>query len=80
VTAFHCIPESTSGESAYSSCEMFARNYSDVNISQFYSWNGSLVTSNQTPVVRCSQWIYDQSTFTSTIVSKVNRKQFFCSP
>jgi len=56
----------------YSSCEMFSLNYSIYNHSQFYSWNRSLMISNHTPVVHCSQWTYDQTQFTSTIVSKVN--------
>jgi len=55
----------------YSSCEMFSLNYSIYNHSQFYSWNRSLMISNHTPVVHCSQWTYDQTQFTSTIVSKV---------
>ena len=55
----------------YSSCEMFAVNYSVYNRSQFYSWNRSLMITNETSVVQCSQWTYDQSQFISTIVSKV---------
>jgi len=55
----------------YSSCEMFSLNYSIYNHSQFYSWNRSLMISNHTPIVHCSQWTYDQTQFTSTIVSKV---------
>ena len=56
----------------YSSCEMFSLNYSIYNRSQFYTWNRSLMISNDTPLVHCSQWTYDQSQFTSTIVSKVS--------
>ena len=55
----------------YSSCEMFALNYSMYNRSQFYSWNRSLMITNETSIVQCSQWTYDQSQFISTIVSKV---------
>jgi len=54
----------------YSSCEMFSLNYSVFNRTQFYSWNRSLI-SNDTPLVHCSEWTYDQSEFKSTIVSKV---------
>jgi len=59
----------------YSSCEMFSLNYSVYNRTQFYSWNRTLMTSNNTPVVKCSQWTYDQSVFTDTIVSKVTKIQ-----
>jgi len=59
------------GSIEYSSCEMFSLNYSIYNRSQFYSWNRSLIITNDTSVVECSQWTYDQSQFISTIVSKV---------
>jgi len=49
---------------------MYALNYSVYNRSQFVSWNRSRIISEETPVVACSQWIYDQSQFVSTIVSK----------
>lgn len=62
----------------YSSCEMFSLNYSAYDRSQFYSWNRSLV-ANDTPTVKCSEWIYDQSQFTSTIVSKVRNARLHCS-
>jgi len=52
---------------------MFSLNYSIYNRSQFYTWNRSLMISNDTPLVHCSQWTYDQSQFTSTIVSKVRQ-------
>ena len=55
----------------YSSCEMFSLNYSVYNRSQFYTWNRSLMISNETAIVKCSDWTYDQSQFISTIVSKV---------
>jgi len=55
----------------YSSCEVFALNYSVYNRSQFYSWNRSLMITNETSVVQCSQWTYDQSQFISTVVKKV---------
>jgi len=59
------------GSVEYSSCEMFSINYSAYNRSQFYSWNRSLMITNQTSLVQCSEWTYDQSQFISTIVSKV---------
>ena len=57
----------------YSSCEMFAVNYSVYNRSQFYSWNRSLMITNETSIVQCSLWTYDQSQFISTIVSTVKQ-------
>ena len=59
------------GSIEYSSCEMFSLNYSVYNHSEFYSWNRSSMVTNETSVVQCTQWIYDQSQFISTIVSKV---------
>ena len=55
----------------YSSCEMFSLNYSVYNRSQFNSWNRSLMVTNHTSLVHCSEWTYDQSQFISTIVKKV---------
>jgi len=60
------------GSIEYSSCEMYSLDYSVYNRSQFNSWNGSLMVTNETSTVKCSVWIYDQSQFTSTIVSKVS--------
>jgi len=59
------------GSVEYSSCEMFSLNYSVYNRSEFYGWNRSLMISNETSIVQCSQWTYDQSQFISTIVSRV---------
>ena len=57
----------------YSSCEMYSLNYSIYNHSEFYTWNRSLMSINNTPMVECSEWKYDQSQYISTIVSKVKR-------
>ena len=50
---------------------MYALDYDAFNASQFKSWNRSLMIGNDTPKVECSEWTYDQSQFTSTIVNKV---------
>ena len=63
--------ESSDGSIVYNSCEMYSLNYSVYNHSQLYSWNRSLMITNDTSVIRCSHWTYDQSQFTSTVVSKV---------
>jgi len=60
------------GSVEHSSCEMFSLNYSIYSRSQFNSWNRSLMVTNETSIVKCSEWVYDQSQFTSTIVSKVS--------
>jgi len=65
------------GSIEYSSCEMFSLNYSVYNHSQFYSWNRSLMITNHTSLVHCSDWTYDQSQFISTIVSKVWYMQIY---
>jgi hypothetical protein len=65
---------SDSGDGAtveYSSCKMFAFNYSSFNETEFATWNRTEMISDDTPVVSCDRWTYDQSTFESTIVSKV---------
>jgi len=64
------------GSVEYSSCEMFSLNYSVYNRSQFFSWNRSLMVTNQTSLVQCSQWTYDRSQFISTIVSKVRNANY----
>jgi len=65
--------ESSDGSIVYNSCEMYSLNYSVYNHSQLYSWNRSLMITNETSVIRCSRWTYDQSQFTSTIVKKVRK-------
>jgi len=62
------------GSVEYSSCEMFSLDYSVYNRSEFYSWNRSSIVTNETSIVKCSGWIYDQSQFTSTIISKASKE------
>ena len=59
----------------YSSCQMFALNYSVYNRSQFYSWNRSLMITNETSIVQCSQWTYDQYAVVTTMIVRL---QFDC--
>ena len=58
---------------------MYALDYDAFNVSQFKSWNRSLMIGNDTPTVECSEWTYDQSQFTSTIVNKVPTSSRNCS-
>jgi len=71
------IPSLTSDGRQFSSCEMYSLDYGAFNRSQFYSWNRSLMVSNDTPVVACSRWTYDQTQFVSTIVSEVRSPSLF---
>ena len=68
------IPAETSTDglsTVYSSCKMFALDYSVYNQSEFETWNRTEMISENTSSVSCEQWTYDQSTFQSTIVKKV---------
>jgi OCT family organic cation transporter-like MFS transporter 4/5 len=63
----------SSGDSMeYSKCEMYALNYSSYNESEFVTWNRSIMATNDTQIVDCVDWTYDQSMFTSTIMKKFN--------
>lgn len=61
-----------SGHLTYSSCKMFAFNYSALTDEDLSDWNRTLLINESTPVVDCTHWIYDQTTFVSTIVSRVS--------
>jgi len=68
------IPTETSRDglsTVYSSCKMFAINYSVYNTNEFETWNRTEMISNNVPVVSCDRWTYDQSMYQSTIVKKV---------
>lgn len=72
IQKYVAIPfEGDDNVTSYSSCKMFALNYSVYNETQFVSWNRSAMTGENTQIVDCQKWTYDQSTFTSTIVRKV---------
>jgi hypothetical protein len=59
----------------FSSCEMFDMNWTRYSDEELLGWNRTewlKENDNGTPAVkRCSEWNYDRSTFTSTIVSRV---------
>ena len=65
------IPYSEPGSSEYSSCQMYNLNYSVYTDEDLLDWNRTLMISEKTPIVDCTQWTYDRSTFLSTIVSEV---------
>jgi hypothetical protein len=56
----------------YSSCQMFALNYSALTDEELKDWNRTLLLNESTPVIDCKHWVYDQTTFVSTIISEVS--------
>ena len=65
------IPYSEPGSAEYSSCQVYSLNYSAYSNEELLSWNRTLMVNENTPVGDCNQWTYDQTTFVSTIVSRV---------
>ena len=65
------IPLIAPGLSDYSSCQMYDLNYSAFSSEELLGWNRTLMINENTSVIDCDQWTYDQSTFVSTIVSEV---------
>ena len=72
------VPYDESAADGYSSCLTFAdRNYSVYGEDELLRWNRSEQFTSDTPVVAaCTKWVYDQSIFSSTIVSKVLYRNF----
>ena len=66
------IPVTSSG--AYSECTQYDRDYEAYTDDQLINWNSSAETG--AAVIDCTQWVYDQSTFISTIVGKVSNCRF----
>jgi hypothetical protein len=60
------------GQLMYSSCQMFAMNYSAFSDDELNDWNRTTMINDSTPVIDCRQWVYEQTTFVSTIVSRVS--------
>ena len=65
-------PAAGDGETeAYSQCEMYAFNYSAFSKAELRAWNRTRMVDNSTEIVRCNDWVYDQTTFVRTVVSRV---------
>ena len=60
------------GDESFSQCEMYAFNYSAFSYEELNAWNRSDMITNTTDTVRCSEWVYEQTTWVSTVVSKVH--------
>jgi MFS transporter, OCT family, solute carrier family 22 (organic cation transporter), member 4/5 len=69
--------EPDGGGQDYSSCKMFELNYSSYSEEELMSWNRSLMVDDTTPTVDCQHWIYEQSTFVSTLASRVNTEAMY---
>jgi hypothetical protein len=67
-------PTGQEEDQIYSSCRMFALNYSAFSDEELSNWNRTLAINDSTPTIECTQWTYDQTTFVSTIVSEVRLK------
>ena len=61
----------------YSQCEMYAFNYSAFSDAELVAWNRSVMVTNSTAIAECSDWVYEQTTFVSTVVSRVSRVSLF---
>jgi hypothetical protein len=59
----------TDSEGTYSSCEAFNLSYSDYTLTDFYYWNRSARVTDD--VISCTDWVYDQSQYVTTISSEV---------
>lgn len=61
--------EGGSDSDQYDSCYAFNLNYSQYTMTDFYYWNRSAhVTAD---VIPCTDWVYDQSLYVTTITSEV---------
>ncbi|KAK2160561.1 hypothetical protein LSH36_130g00029, partial [Paralvinella palmiformis] len=49
---------------------MYDRDYTNYTTEELLDWNSTLMNDNQTVIVQCYGWIYDQSIFVSTAMSK----------
>ena len=53
---------------------MYDRDYTNYTTEELLDWNSTLMNDNQTVIVQCYGWIYDQSIFVSTAMSKVGQR------
>jgi hypothetical protein len=58
----------------YSSCLLFDVNWTHVDTEQLDVWNRSERIASGLKTVACSDWIYDQTNFRSTIVKRVGSR------
>ena len=56
----------------YSSCRMYNISYEQYDEEYFNSWNRTDMVDENTPTITCNKWIYEQTIFISTIVSRVH--------
>ncbi len=69
------IPNVDGSDSRYESCLMYDLDYKSMPDEVIRNWNRTLMISHDTPTRDCSSWVFDQSEFISTILSKVRSKR-----
>ena len=62
------IPWEDSTEEEYSQCKAFTLNYENYTDEDYYVWER---LDSDWPTADCDSWVYDQSEFVETAVSKV---------
>lgn len=63
--------DSEDEEETYSRCYAFDLPYDNYTDQQLWNWNRSRDVPEDTTVVYCQSWVYEQSEFIETAVSKV---------
>ena len=69
------IPNREDEPTEYQSCKMYDLDYGNLTDDQILNWDRN-ITANIS-LIDCTEWIYDQSVFISTINSKVNSVMLF---
>ncbi len=65
------IPYEDDSQEDFSSCDMFDLDWGNYSAEDFQVWNRSL---HQGQADQCHQWVFDNTLFTSTIISEVHYK------
>ena len=63
------IPKNDDGN--YKECHYYIKNYTQFTDEELINWNRSEMVSAETQEAECSRWVYDQSDYYSTFVSRV---------
>ena len=63
------IPQDEDGE--YVECSYYVHNYTQYTDEELMNWNRSVMNPEGTPEADCEAWVYDQSDYYSTYMSKV---------
>ena len=63
------IPLDDDGE--YKEWHYYVNNYTQYTDEELMNWNRSVVNPPDSPEAKCNEWVYDQSDFYSTFMSRV---------